>query len=273
MEFLPQMLQTKQSQLKGRMPSDGFMCNPKGLCRPYSTKMESSACPPGRPCRWFLLDLSYASGCSQVMALPATHIRFALELVDRLPVGSRKAYLAGTMYPDSRWLTGLGREATHADIHLHPGFATSDFRWGWHVHCRCDQIQSALMQQSFPELTAFDDGQRWVYSSALKMIQDSSDLLAVDMAGEMAGLAPVETPNNEDPERINAYYDGVRAIYAGKTQMRPEDYRRLWEMVGLSPERLNAIMRDTAHIVCDGERTERIRGLFPRMCAAFRAPR
>ena len=205
------------------------------------------------------------------MALPATHIRFALELVDRLPVGSRQVYLAGTLYPDSRWLTGLGREATHADIHLHRRFATSDFRWGWHVHCRCDQVQSALMQQNFPELAAFDDGKRWVYSSALKMIQDSGDLAAVDMAGEMADLAPVETPNNEDPERIKAYYDGVREIYAGKTQMRPEDYRRLWEMVGLSPERLDAIMGDMAYIAGDGERVERIRGLFTRMCTVFRA--
>ena len=206
------------------------------------------------------------------MALPATHIRFALDLLDHLPVGSRKAYLAGTLYPDSRWLTGLGREATHADRHLHPRFATSDFRWGWHVHCRCDQIQATLMQQSFPELTAFDDGPRWVYSSALKMIQDSSDLAAVDMAYEMTGLVPVETPNSEDPERITAYYDGVKKIYAGRTQMRPEDYRRLWQMVGLAPERLDAIMRDMAHIADDGERMERIRSLFPRMCAAFRAP-
>ncbi len=206
------------------------------------------------------------------MALPATHIRFALDLVDHLPVGSREAYLAGTLYPDSRWLTGLGREATHADIHLHPGFATSDFRWGWHVHCRCDQIQSALMRQSFPELTEFDERQRWVHISAFKMIQDSGDLVTVDMAGEMTGLAPVETPNNEDPERISAYFDGVRDIYAGKTQMRPEDYRRLWQMVGLSPERLDAIMQDMAHIANDGAKVERIRGLFPRMCTAFNAP-
>ena len=207
------------------------------------------------------------------MALPATHIRFALDLVDHRPVGSRQAYLAGTLYPDTRWLTGLGREATHAEIHLQPSFATSDFRWGWHVHCRCDQIQSALMQQTFPELTELDEGPRWVYLSALKMIQDKGDLAAVDMAGELTGLAPVETPNNEDPERISAYYGGVRNIYAGKTQMRPEDYRRLWQMVGLDPERLKAIMGNTAQITGDAERVERLRGLFPRMCTAFRTLR
>ena len=203
------------------------------------------------------------------MALPATHIRFALDLVDHLPVGSRQAYLAGTLYPDTRWLTGLGREATHAEIHLQPRFATSDFRWGWHVHCRCDQIQSALMQQTFPELTELDEGPRWVYLSALKMIQDKGDLAAVDMAGEMTGLAPVETPNNEDPERISAYYDGVRDIYGSKRQMVPEDYRRLWQMVGLPSERLAAIMEDMALLSDDDEKGERIRSLFPRMRAAF----
>lgn len=128
------------------------------------------------------------------------------------------------------------------------------------------------MRQSFPELTEFDERQRWVHISAFKMIQDSGDLVTVDMAGEMTGLAPVETPNNEDPERISAYFDGVRDIYAGKTQMRPEDYRRLWQMVGLSPERLDAIMQDMAHIANDGAKVERIRGLFPRMCTAFNAP-
>ena len=203
------------------------------------------------------------------MALPATHIRFALDLIDRLPVESRKAYLAGTMYPDSRWLTGLGRDATHAEVHLHRRFATSDFRLGWHVHCRCDQIQSALLQQNFPELTTFDDGQRWVYSSALKMIQDGGDLVAVDMAGEMTGLDPVETPNNEDPVRIKAYYDGVRDIYAGKTQLRRDDYRCLWQMVGLSSERLNAIMDDMTRIAEDSAQTDLIHGLYPRMCQAF----
>ncbi len=205
------------------------------------------------------------------MALPATHIRFALDLVDHLPVGSRQAYLAGTLYPDTRWLTGLGREATHAEIHLQPRFATSDFRWGWHVHCRCDQIQATLMEQYFLELTEFDDERRWVYMSALKMIQDSDDRVAVDMTRETASLAPVETPHNEDPDRIKAYYDGVREIYAGKSQMPPENYRRLWRMVGLAPERLDAIMQDMARIIADGAKVERIRSLFPRMCAAFSA--
>ena len=203
------------------------------------------------------------------MALPATHIRFALDLIDRLPVRSRTSYLAGTMYPDSRWLTGLGREATHADIHLRRRFATSDFRLGWHVHCRCDQIQSTLMQHSFPELVAFDDGRRWVYLSALKMLQDGCDLRAVDMVRAMTGLTAVETPNNENPERINAYYDGVREIYGNKKHMDPEDYRRLWQMVGLSPDRLDAVMDDLAQIAKNAESMKRIQDLFPRMRAAF----
>jgi len=203
------------------------------------------------------------------MALPATHIRFALDLIDRLPVESRKAYLAGTMYPDSRWLTGLGREATHAQAHLQRRFATSDFRWGWHVHCWCDQIQSGLMQENFPESAEYDEGRRWVYGSALKMLQDNADLPAVDMARAMTGLTAVETPLNEDPERINTYYEGVRDIYAGKRQMGSEDYRRLWRMVGLSSERLDAIMRAMADIAANGGSVKRIHDLFPRMHAAF----
>ena len=207
------------------------------------------------------------------MALPATHMRFALELAGRLPVGSHAAYLAGTLYPDSRWLTGLGREATHADVHLQRRFATTDFRLGWHVHCQCDQIQTSLLRQTFPVLDKLDDTRRWIHLSALKMIQDNGDREAVDMASGMRGLVAFETPNNEDLERIRAYYNGVRDIYAGKTQMRPKDYRRLWEMVGLASERLDAIMKEMKCLSADRENRERVHDLFPKMRAAFIARR
>lgn len=203
------------------------------------------------------------------MALPATHMRFAIELAGRLPVASHAAYLAGTLYPDSRWLTGLGRDATHADVHLQRRFATTDFRLGWHVHCQCDQIQTTLLQQAFPVLDKLDDSRRWIHLSALKMIQDNGDLEAVDMERGMRGLVAFETPNNEDPERIQAYFEGVRRIYSGKTKMRPEDYRRLWQMVGLASERLDAIMEEMKCISADRENMERVHALFPEMHAAF----
>jgi hypothetical protein len=53
-------------------------------------------------------------------------------------------------YPDSRWLTGVDRTATHGDKCLETDFANSDFKLGWYVHYRCDTIpiSSALDMQS-----------------------------------------------------------------------------------------------------------------------------
>ena len=61
------------------------------------------------------------------MALPATHIRFAAALCERLGVADLPAFFSGTLYPDSRWLTGVDRQRTHGRRHLDPEFPADDF--------------------------------------------------------------------------------------------------------------------------------------------------
>lgn len=41
------------------------------------------------------------------MALEATHLRFALDLLPKLEVKDINDYLAGSIYPDSRYTTGI----------------------------------------------------------------------------------------------------------------------------------------------------------------------
>jgi hypothetical protein len=47
------------------------------------------------------------------MALEATHIRFALDLKDTYGVNDVHAFVSGAVYPDSRYVMGIDRIATH----------------------------------------------------------------------------------------------------------------------------------------------------------------
>ena len=49
------------------------------------------------------------------MALEATHMRFALDLKNKYQVRNIKKYIVGTIYPDSRYLSGIDRTLTHSE--------------------------------------------------------------------------------------------------------------------------------------------------------------
>ena len=66
------------------------------------------------------------------MALQATHIKFALDLQAKYNVKNLEKYISGANYPDSRFLTGVGREKTHDLDSLE--LLDSDFKKGWHNH-------------------------------------------------------------------------------------------------------------------------------------------
>lgn len=180
------------------------------------------------------------------MALPASHCRFALNVANQLPIADTDAYLSGTIYPDSRWHTGLSREKTHGENCLKPSFATSDFRLGWFVHCWCDRIQKVLLLEKFPQIERTDATQQWVALSVAKMAQDQIDLRHVDMDRCSAGLTVAERPNGEAAKRIQLYYQGVRDIYS-QVSAEGVDYARLWRMVGLDRTILETLMARWAH--------------------------
>ena len=84
------------------------------------------------------------------MALPATHIRFALDLAHRFPIEKMARYISGTLYPDSRWLTGVDRLKSHAERYLEPDFPSSEYTHGIHIHCVCDVVQSHVFEEGLP---------------------------------------------------------------------------------------------------------------------------
>jgi hypothetical protein len=139
------------------------------------------------------------------LALPATHIRFAVSVADRLPVADMGAYLSGTVYPDSRWLTGVDRKQTHARRFLDPAFPSDAFTLGWHIHCVCDRIQGALYDQLLDGLALLDADARWIRISAAKVVQDMQDAALAELDKRLPLIVRAQTPNSESKDQVDAY--------------------------------------------------------------------
>jgi hypothetical protein len=175
------------------------------------------------------------------LALPATHIRFAVSVADRLPVADMGAYLSGTVYPDSRWLTGVDRKQTHARRFLDPAFPSDAFTLGWHIHCVCDRIQGALYDQLLDGLALLDADARWIRISAAKVVQDMQDAALAELDKRLPLLVRAQTPNSESKDQVDAYMRLVRRAYRCQAQPTWPAYARLWLDVGLDRLKIIAI--------------------------------
>jgi hypothetical protein len=193
------------------------------------------------------------------MALPATHIRFALDMADRFPVEHLDRYIAGTLYPDSRWLTGVARLKSHDPRYLESIFPFSDYTLGIHIHCMCDKIQSGIFEATLPGLAGLLDQERWVYLSAAKMIQDRLDMQAFDMQTYLPCLDYAENPNQEDIQRVRVFNRIIQSAYHLKTGMNFQDYYNLWVHVTLSTAMAAAMVREMERLSADNGLVERIK--------------
>ena len=121
------------------------------------------------------------------MALEATHMQFALDLKDEYQVIDLEKYIVGSIYPDSRYVTGIDRTLTHGEWILADDFTVDDFHKGWQVHQLADNIQTEIIKDYFPKLVpvfAKEDKMikdEWTMFSAIKIIQDMNDLQKFDL--------------------------------------------------------------------------------------------
>lgn len=203
------------------------------------------------------------------MALPGTHIRFALDVMNRMRIGDIDHYLSGTVYPDSRWVTETDRERTHGEPYLKRDFPDSDFKLGWHVHCLCDHVQSGLYKTLLPDLRTLEPDRRWTRITAAKMIQDRKDIRHIDLDRYLACLVHAETPNGEDVAAIRSFYSILRETYAVPRQqpISLERYRILWIRIGLAPDRAELVMQETERMLLETGLTERIEAAYDDLVA------
>jgi hypothetical protein len=155
------------------------------------------------------------------MALPGTHIRFALDISDLLAVSDFSAYISGTTYPDSRYFTKLERGLTHPNDLIEILLKENDFRKGWAVHLICDKFQREINRERLPEIYQ-DSDESYIRNTAFKILQDIDDIKFFDILKYIEHIKVSEAPNNEPVDLLEKYYAGVRMLYGGAAEMTVE---------------------------------------------------
>ncbi len=207
------------------------------------------------------------------MPLAATHIRFAVDVMDAVPVTDLDAYVSGTIYPDSRYITGLQRSLTHS-AELIPGFlrGADDFKKGWAVHLVCDREMKRLAYENFPEFFAHEDVQgtndAWVSITAVKVLQDVEVLKDFSIIPYLSGLDHVENPNYEDLTAMTRYNNIFKKAYSTASANTPEMRYDVWTLLGLDAAIKEKIQHRVEVFRSDTSIMERISGLYVKMLSA-----
>ncbi len=204
------------------------------------------------------------------MAMIPTHIRFALDVLDLLPITNVQHYISGTVYPDSRWVTGIDRELTHHSRFMQPDFPKDDFTFGWFVHCCCDELQKELHHSLFDDLDTMEQLDRWILLSAAKVIQDRNDLQFFNLKEMLGHLEYVRNPNDESLELVTKFYQIIKRTYSSSTTPSPEDYGDMWLSVGLNSQTTERLLKTLSELMKNQQLVQQIELSHTQAVSQFR---
>ena len=144
------------------------------------------------------------------MAFTATHLRHALDMADQAGVDSFEDLMWGSIYPDSRYLTGVDRKRTHKNPRwrMQNFISLSSFEKGIALHefydTQSKKKLSSLSRSAPGKLAAFTE--KWKYQTALKFIEDQQSL-------DVLGDAVVSVL--QDLTDLQRYRDSLITFYSG----------------------------------------------------------
>jgi len=205
------------------------------------------------------------------MSLEATHIRFALDLMDDYQVQDVEKYISGAIYPDSRYITRIDRNLTHGDDIILPEFAKDDFRKGWQTHQICDNLQNEKRKELFPELfLTYEEGSNeHIVASAIKIIQDMNDFKGFDLQDYLKYLNYDFNPNGENIEKVKRYNQLMIDFYKDKDKIKVDDYYKMLLGLGIEEELGKKILFKTKKFFKNQSLIERIHSLYDEMIKSY----
>lgn len=208
------------------------------------------------------------------MALEATHIRFALDLKSDYNVQNIEKFISGSIYPDSRYITGIDRNLTHNNDILLPEFAKNDFRKGWQVHQLCDVLQNEMRKKYLSELLLDHNDKwnekEWIITSATKIIQDMNDLKCFDLQDNLKYLEYAYNPNEENIEDIKKYNQIIINLYKNKKETTVEDNFQMWLSLGIDREYGEKIRAKTYEFLKNSRLVARIENIYDKMLKNYK---
>jgi len=177
------------------------------------------------------------------MALEASHIRFAIDIKDKLHVKDLKKYIPGIIYPDSRYVTKIDRELTHPRYLLDNHYShLDDFNKGCYAHLLYDKIlrdyTKETLSKVFLDIESFQDpGQElWIRLTALKILQDIDDVKKYEISVYLPHLDYIENLNGENVEALLRYNKYFQEMYAIPQQMSINNYYEMWIFFGIGSD-------------------------------------
>lgn len=197
------------------------------------------------------------------MSLEATHLRFSLAIKDDLGISDLEKYVAGVIYPDTRYLTGIHRNLTHDLGYFRGRKNLTDFEKGWLSHIIGDKIFKEVMEDRFGNLILFDEpSERWPVITAIKIIQDIEDFLSFDIQSVIDHLDYYEIHFREDERKVIEYNAIIKNMYKGREKITVEECLLMWEKLGMTASEIALLRKKIIELYEDAGLIEKIKENF-----------
>ena len=200
------------------------------------------------------------------MALEATHIKFALDIKDIYKTSDLDAYLSGSIYPDSRYVTGVDRSLTHFDELFNINSSEeSDFKKGWASHMLCDKVMRDVKTELFSDILLPDQHNQWLQKTAFKILVDIEQFELFNFDDYASLCNYVENPLDEQLELIAKYNEVIRFTYQGKDVISINDCMITWRGLGLDDHVQNELIEMVEKFASDSDIMNKVPQIYPRM--------
>lgn len=183
------------------------------------------------------------------MAFPGSHIKFAAKKEAELGIEDKERYYSGTIYPDSRYATGIERSKTHSLDLLPVDKFTDDFKLGWSVHQLCDHEQAEIIFDLFPKLNTDEKtSQWWIEFTAVKLAQDFIEMKDFGIKPYLSYISHVETFfEKEDPVTIRDYFGSIQQAY--QNLAIPETYNIICDSLHINETREQKVISSAESVL------------------------
>ncbi len=202
-----------------------------------------------------------------------THVRFARDLKNRLSIEDEAAYYAGAIYPDSRYMTKINRNLTHAGASPQDPFAIglSDFEKGWATHLLYDRLAHPqyVRLSPWPEEKTQQGNPVWQFISAAKVVEDIASYRAMDGdVGLILDINFLELPHDEDPAIMREYSQIQKTLY----QQPPtfDHYRDFWVALSGNAQVTASVMWYAQEMLADDRMRTAIEEIYRRVLLDIR---
>jgi len=200
-----------------------------------------------------------------IMAMEATHVRFARDISQYLNITDWSTFYAGAIYPDSRYVTGISRDKTHGpDCPKNPfAVGLSDFEKGWAAHLYYDEVAHLLYFKALskPHERVFPGSDLWQTITAVKVIED---MLGFKYLGSekkfLLEFSADDFPITEDKKLIEKYCSFQKNLYDHQPEVN--DYKKFWTAFNIEKEIAEGVLLKVHKFLIDKLICDRIENIF-----------